>query len=1289
MGDTTSMSDERILAQEEQGLIDPRPEGEVETERTRRNIRNTLKYQLHKEYGIPVKDTGDLADRILKVHGLSKDDFDVVHKMHSLMTNKLNDESIDPNANKDSRTVLGIQMEASNSNAKAIGYDFLYCQMLKDWGKKEAKELSGLMYDYSIPIHDSTKLLTNYCWAFDASKIVFEGRPFGQVKSKPPKRVSSYIASLDETIHQMTNHLAGAIAVGTLFSDIAYILINREHITLEQIKNDAHTRKYIENCLQTFIYSVNHLSRASNESPFTNVSIFDRPKLKALFGEDNMGWMFHTEEGEIDPEYFYDVIEELQDIYMDLFDAGDPLSDGLQFRFPVSTCLPGDENFFLNDKLVSFEEAFGTYEKGWTDVSDRNLYTEGPDGNKVKITKVYVGESDTLITLKGYGAGKSVRFTPEHNQVLSDGTKKATSDVQLKDTLAYSMDSNLLRGDTTIDMLDILPEDDTVILGYKISAYKDDNTSPNVQQNRNNIKSHPVSVIKQYRDKAYEVPEVEYVKFTASKKKTSLKRFINADFDTGFLIGFYGANGNACGDIHLAVNNEDTDTLDKLVSAISSIGKEGSIRARSKVGAYDISYSSNTFVAFFKYFVPGYAKTKRLNISEILKYNKEFVRGIILGYLAGDGNINKWSINACSASRGLLEDIQFLSRAIGIGSSLSDETSNSRGYGVESSMINSITFRKYSIIDTLLEHKGYCSRKFGSIDYPDSKTMNHIREYIVNKKTMESFEEPVKVYCIEVDNDSHTFTLPCGLVTSNCNISKTETGELNPDSVPFLKKICKRPIYRYNIFTSLGTKVASCCFDYDTEIHFYDKNDNVYRMSIGDFVESRLKDTELGGRDYIQTTFKPEEAEDFIAVPGGMLAPITGVIKLANKHRKLISITFTSGDNIKVTPEQQMMCQNGEMIRARDLIEGSYLYNDLVVASVEEIKSDAPVYDIEVGTEEHLFKIKMEKSGHNLRVANCRLINDAELNELGAQVNSFGGSAVSMGSHRVALLNTNRYALELQGKGDADDFLRLLDKRLEQATKILISHRHLVQMTQKLGLQLFMDLGWIQMEKMFSTIGLIGITETVETLNAGIDTSAGDKKLTIGDMMVFINTKVKELSSKYHIPMNIEQVPGESMAPRLAKVDKMLFGEDKVPYVLYSNQFIPLWEDVTIFERMEADGKYNQLFTGGGIVHFNLGEDTTPQQNEELIRYMIKCGCEHASLNRCYARCENGHTTLTTDDKCPKCGAKITQHLTRVVGFLTVVENWVPERRDWEFPRRKFKGLPTVEEMKTEEEKFD
>ena len=397
---------ERILTSaEEQELIDPRPEGEVETERTRRNIRNTLKYQLHKEYGIPTKDTNDLADRILKVHGLSKDDFDVVHKMHALMTNRLNDESIDPNANKDSKTILGIQTEASNPSAKAIGYDFLYCQMLQDWGKKEAKELSGLMYDYSLAIHDSTKLLVPYCFCFDASKLVFEGRPFGQVQSKPPKRVSSYIAALDETIHQMTNHLAGAVAIGTFFSDIAYILINREHVDLNTLKTDLSIRKYVENCMQTFIYSVNHLSRASNESPFTNVSVFDRPKLRSIFNEENMGWMFHTEEGEIDPEYFYDMIDYLQDIFLDYFDKGDPLAGGRPYRFPVVTCnISKDEDNNLEPESEAFLKKICQRE-----IYRYNIFTS--EGTKVasccfsgneKLTIHQPDGSFRLVTMKDY-----------------------------------------------------------------------------------------------------------------------------------------------------------------------------------------------------------------------------------------------------------------------------------------------------------------------------------------------------------------------------------------------------------------------------------------------------------------------------------------------------------------------------------------------------------------------------------------------------------------------------------------------------------------------------------------------------------------------------------------------------------------------------------------------------------------------------------------------------------------------------------------------------------------------
>lgn len=354
------------------------------------------------------------------------------------------------------------------------------------------------------------------------------------------------------------------------------------------------------------------------------------------------------------------------------------------------------------------------------------------------------------------------------------------------------------------------------------------------------------------------------------------------------------------------------------------------------------------------------------------------------------------------------------------------------------------------------------------------------------------------------------------------------------------------------------------------------------------------------------------------------------------------------------------------------------------IANVETIRSNEPVYDIEVNSDDHLYYV------NGFCSHNCRLINDADLNELGAAVNSFGGGggALSMGSHRVVLLNTNRFALELQGKGDADDFLRMLDDRIEQATKILVSHRHMLAQLRDDGFLMFLSNGWMDLDRMFSTVGLIGLIETVETLNKGLDKKDGDKKLTMEDMLVFVNKKVNELSARYHIPMNIEQVPGEAMAPRLAKVDKFLFGEEKVPYELYSNQFVPLWVDATIFERMEQDGYYGNYLTGGGIVHFNLGERTTPQQNKELIKFAIKSGAEHFSLNALYSKCRAGHMSFGDVKKCPICGEEIVDHMTRVIGFFSSVEHWGKERREWEFPRRKFKGVPSVEEIKAEEQKI-
>ena len=103
--------------------------------------------------------------------------------------------------------------------------------------------------------------------------------------------------------------------------------------------------------MQGFVHSLNMLSRQSTESPFSNVSVFDKPKLVGLLSDDNMGWYFQEEDavdgkpeealkdcGDRDwKDYLIEMIMTIEDIFLDVMDNGDPLHDHRPIEFPVTT----------------------------------------------------------------------------------------------------------------------------------------------------------------------------------------------------------------------------------------------------------------------------------------------------------------------------------------------------------------------------------------------------------------------------------------------------------------------------------------------------------------------------------------------------------------------------------------------------------------------------------------------------------------------------------------------------------------------------------------------------------------------------------------------------------------------------------------------------------------------------------------------------------------------------------------------------------------------------------------
>lgn len=275
-------------------------------------------------------------DTLLKIHGLSFDDFDYIRNVESLFSEKLNDVSIDDNSNKNGKTIRGIMAETTASTSKIIGYRYLYRKLVEKFGKKEAKRLSGALYSFDLGLSDSTNILIPYCWSLDTTKVLLIGRDFGQLKSKPAKRISSYISAVCETVHQGSSLLAGAIALPTLFLDSAKLLMDNEgSYVCEKLQRDKKFRKFIENEYQQLIWSLNSLSRAASESPFSNVSVLDKPKISNLVSEYE--WLFVKKDGsKYDLDDARMAIEELQKVFLDVFNQGQP-DTGAPIRFPVVT----------------------------------------------------------------------------------------------------------------------------------------------------------------------------------------------------------------------------------------------------------------------------------------------------------------------------------------------------------------------------------------------------------------------------------------------------------------------------------------------------------------------------------------------------------------------------------------------------------------------------------------------------------------------------------------------------------------------------------------------------------------------------------------------------------------------------------------------------------------------------------------------------------------------------------------------------------------------------------------
>jgi len=302
----------------------------------------------------------------------------------------------------------------------------------------------------------------------------------------------------------------------------------------------------------------------------------------------------------------------------------------------------------------------------------------------------------------------------------------------------------------------------------------------------------------------------------------------------------------------------------------------------------------------------------------------------------------------------------------------------------------------------------------------------------------------------------------------------------------------------------------------------------------------------------------------------------------------------------------------------------------------------------------------------------CRLRSDTR-NEY---FNSFGSGSTKIGSLGVCTINLPRLVEETL-RTNPNDFPAVIHEIClvaGKAVKINAAKRSILADRIARGALPLYDLGYMELSKQYSTIGITGLYEAVELLGHSIVSETGQN---VAERIIRALDLVSKIAQKRHkTPHNIEQVPAESSAIKLATKDKYL-GFNKANLPFYSNQFIPLQAEATLLERLEIQGKFDGMFSGGAICHVNVEERIEDVEDmEKLIRMAAKRGVIYWAVNYNLQECENGHMTVGRKDTCNICKSPIINNFTRIVGFLTNTKHWAAVRREKDYPNRQFyKGV--------------
>ena len=292
-----------------------------------------------------------------------KDRAEYIEKYSNSSENAATMSEIDSNANVQNKNVATLEAELyKTTNADLSKYRVT--KRLKEMGSPYAEQYIKDLESHIIYKHDesSAPAIKPYCVAVNMYPFLQKGTStLDKLNTEAPHNMTSFCGQFGNLVFLLSSQFQGAVAFGEFFNVFTYYCIKEygpnfmERIDIQVLDTGYRNETIgglIDQAFQNIVYTINQpAGNRSYQSPFTNVSYFDRYYWEAMFGE------FRFPDG---TQVSYDQVNFIQKRFMKWFNAERKKT---LLTFPVET-------------VAMLHDGKDILDKEWKDFT-AEMYAEG------------------------------------------------------------------------------------------------------------------------------------------------------------------------------------------------------------------------------------------------------------------------------------------------------------------------------------------------------------------------------------------------------------------------------------------------------------------------------------------------------------------------------------------------------------------------------------------------------------------------------------------------------------------------------------------------------------------------------------------------------------------------------------------------------------------------------------------------------------------------------------------------------------------------------------------------